>query len=197
MIKFKEEPFHLNCHKTFLVSLLLSEQNTFDCEGKTKQHNLIFIDWAQQIMINLYHFSIVQLFFFFQKQDETSKCYKICEQWHRVKCHTINISYSIEIHSNKPSACLPDGGWRWMEDLVLWAGTGGIFQLQVFQREGCMAKLKSFIILWQRGGKRRRYKHEKRILWSDYSVNSFFTSELQYKQNTKDLENTLQSRNFN
>lgn len=45
--------------------------------------------------------------------------------------------------------------------------------------------------------KRRRYKHAKCILRSDYSVNSFFTSELQYKQNTKDLENTLQSRNFN
>lgn len=177
MIKFKEEPFHLNCHKTFLVSLLLSEQNTFDCEGKTKQYNLILLAWAQQIIINL----IVSLFyspafFFFPKQHETSKCYKICEQWHWVKCHTINISYSIEIHSNKPSACLPveaEGGWKILSSEL---GLEASSNFRSFKERAVFCIL-YFVI---------------RLL-CELTV----PSELQYKQNTKDLENTLQSRNFN
>lgn len=75
----------------------------------------------------------------------SSKCYKICEQSQQVELHTITMHHSIVMRSNKPSACLPAGSCRWMEDLL-----SSDLQFHFFSKEGCIAKFKGSLFLWQR-----------------------------------------------
>lgn len=178
MIKFKEEPFHLNCHKTFLVSLLLSEQNTFDCEGKTKQHNLIFIDWAQQIMINLYHFSIVKNR---MKPLNATRSVSSGIEWSVIRSiFHIQLRFIVTSHLHA-SLMGAEGGWKILSSEL---GLEASSNFRSFKERAAWPSWKALLFYGREGGKggdtnTKSVFCDQITLWTHSSLLSYNTNKTQ------------------